>query len=317
MSVRDFILYAALIIFVLYITRINNMWGVSKGTNKAKADVRIEKNNLKKRNRTLKYLSIFTWVDRNIGGGLNEFKEKDYKYKLDRLRWTVKILNRPLKPTELSGLMKLMQLVGAFLLIVGFLLTNSIYTLIFLIPFLAPAIFHVYASSKISDEDARLERDFPDLFIILYSRLVQGSRSRLAPTLKDYLVSLDAVKGKGKEHDAIKNFVLDLRNNIEVYGDDGMAVRKMRDKYRSVMIINFCNLVVQSLNGVDNKDKLLAFKIELNGKRVEQMKIRADQLVKRGSRAIIVVYVILFQFILLSWIAKLTQAGGVGSIFGI
>lgn len=317
MLFTDYILMGSLILFVLYITRINNIWGVSKGTKKAKEDVRVEKNRLKKRKRTLQALDVFEWVSNNIGFTLTSFKKVDYKYKIDRLRWEIKILKRNIKPTELSGILKTMQLVGSFLLVIFFVLTNSPFSFIFIPLIAAPAIFHLYATSKIADEDSELESDFPDLFIILYSRLVQGTKVRLAPTLQDFLHSLDTLNGDDSKNKAIKNFVLDLRSNIEIYGDDSLAVMKLRDKYRSVMIINFSNLAVQSLNGVDNKDKLLAFKIELNQKRIEQLKTRADKIVARGSRAIWMVYIILFQFILLSWVAKLTQADGVKSLFGM
>jgi hypothetical protein len=293
------------------------MWGVSKGTKKAKEDVRLEKSMLKRRKKTLTFLARCEWVSKNIGLSLSEYKQADYRYKIDRLRWNIKILNRNIKPTELTGIIKMLQLGGSFIGVMGFVMTNSLFFGVFILFTLAPLVFHLYASSVIEDEDAKLERDFPDLFIILYSRLTQGSKVRLAPTLKDYLISLDVVGTGDTTNKAIKNFVLDLRNNIEIYGDDGMAVMKLRDKYTSVMIVNFSNLAVQALNGVDNKDKLLAFKIELNHKRIEQMKARADKIVARGSKAIWFVYIILFQFIVLSWIAKLTQANGLGSLFGM
>lgn len=316
MRFLDLVLYASLFVFVLYVTRVNNMWGVSKGTKKAKEDVRLEKLNLKKRRRIVWLLEKCEWIARNIGFALTDQKEADYKYKIDRLRWYIKILNRNIKPIELVGLFKLLQLVGSFILIIGVVLTGSPLFLIFLTLVFSPAIFHTYATAKISDEDAKIERYFPDLFLILYSRLLQGSRARLSPVLKDYLIALDAV-GVDKEKEPIKNFVIDLRNNIEIYGDDSIAVMKLREKYHSVMIINFCNLAVQALNGVDNSDKLLSFKIELNNKRVEQLQERAEKIVRKGSRAVLVVYLILFQFVLLSWIAKLTQADGVSSIFGL
>lgn len=315
MVIRDFIIYACLIVYILYITKINNMWGVSRGSKKAKADVKLEKIKAKNRMRTLKLLTLFANIDKSIGFSLNEYKQKDYKYKIERLRWKIKSVERAIKPSELSGLFKLIQILGVFIAVFGFIATYNILFMLFLLFLFTPAIFHTYATAKIQDEDMKIEEEFPDLFIILYNRLLQGTNARLSPTLKDFLVSIDSVKDRGSSKIAIKNFVLDLRNNIEIYGDDGIAVMKLREKYNSVMIINFCNLAVQALNGVNNSDKLLAFKIELNGKRVEQMKERAAKMVKKGSRAVLVVYVILFEFILLSWIAKLSQAGGIGSLF--
>lgn len=317
MLYTDMILYVSLIIFVLYVTKINNFWGVSKGTKKVKADVKLEKNKQKARKRHLWLLEKYAWVANNVGFSLNAFKEQDYKYKIARLHWEIKILGRNIKPTELAGLLKVIQLVSWFIMITSIVATGSIFFILTGAGIFAPAIFDIYANAKISDEDEMLENEFPDLFLILYSRLVQGSHARLSPTLKDFLLSIDNLDEKDKAKRVIKEFVIDLRNNIEIYGDDGIAVRKLTENYRSVMVINFCNLAVQALNGVDNKDKLLAFKLELNSKRIDQMKKRADKLVVKGSRAVLIIYVILFQFVILSWVAKLSQAGGVQRILGM
>ena len=126
---------------------------------------------------------------------------------------------------------------------------------------------------------------------------------RLAPTLDEYLSSIDAIYGE-QSHKAMRNFVLDLRKNIEIYGDDSMAIHKMREVYRSAMLVNFFNLVVQSLRGVDNKDKLLAFKMELSQKKLEKMTERANILVAKGQKAVMLIFIILAQFIVLSWVAK-------------
>ena len=305
---RDFILYATLAIFVIYITRINNMWGVSKGTAKAKDDVHKEKKLQKKRIRLLAFLNKMEWVATNIGSTPSEAQLQDCKYRVTRLRLNSKALGRSIKPMELIGVLRSIQFIGAFIGIIGLILTKSVIFLAFFILILAPSVFNTYADFKINDEDMELEDDFPDFFLLLYSRLTRGAYVRLAPTLESYINSLD-VMYQGKSHKVIRNFVVDFRNNIEIYADDSLAVRQLREMYRSAMVINFCNLVVQSLNGVDTKDKLLAFKIELNQKRIEQMKKEAEKRVEKGRRAIFVTYIILFEFVLLSWIAKLGNAG--------
>lgn len=316
MFFRDLIVYTSLVIYVLYITRINNMWGVSKGTKKAKVDVKLEKETLKKRARLIKRLSFFTWISDNLGFAFPEHKELDFTYKISRLHLNLKLLDRPIKAKELNGFLKLIQLTSLAITLLLFGLTFSIFSFILLIGAIAPVIFSTYARLMIHDEDQELEEDFPDLYILLYSKLVQGTKIRLTPTLNDYLLSLDATKnnpGK-KNHKIIRQFVSDLRNNIELFGDDSIAVAKLRDKYTSVMVINFCNLATQALKGVDNRDKLLSFKMELMDQQKEMMEKRADKMVTKGKRAIWVIYAILFQFILLSWFAKLTQADGLKGI---
>lgn len=294
------------------------MWGVSKGTKKAKADVRVEKQRLKQRKKMLKCLEFLVRFDEMIGTAINPVKIADYEYKIDRMRWMLKSVDRAPKPSELSGFFKLLQVGGVFLGLIGFFFTNNIIMALPIILVFSPTIFHAVAIGKITEEDLKIERDFPDLYLVLYNRLIQGSDAKITPVLRDFLLSLDATSHNDNSKEALRNFVMDLSNNIEIYGDDTIAIRKLRDKYRSVMIINFSNLAVQALNGVDNRDKLLTFKNELNQRKIEYMKQRAEKMVKRGSYAIWAVYLILAQFIILSWLAKLSQAGTFGSlgIFG-
>lgn len=301
---RDFLLYVALILFIVYTMRINNMWGVSKGTKKAKVDVKVAKDTHKKRMLWLKFLQSCEWVNDNIGNVPEEGTLMDTTYRINRLRLKIEVLNRYIKPKELLGLLKAIQLVGVFASIILILLTKNVVVLSGLLLCLAPSMFKLYADTKIHDEDMELEKDFPDLFLLMYVRLLKGAKTRLAPTLDDYIKSLDAMY-QGKEHKVIRNFALDLKNNIEVYGDDSIAVYKLRESYRSSTVINFCNLATQSLKGVDNSDKLLAFKIELIQQKQEQMKEKSRKLVEKGRRAIWVIYIILGQFVILSWLAKL------------
>lgn len=304
LALRDFLLYTSLVLFVLYTLRINNMWGVSKGTKKAKLDVKESKDLHKKRLIWLKVLQWCEWVCVNVGSIPDETTLNDTNYRINRLRLKIDVLERNIKAKELLGLLKSIQLIGIFCSILALLLTKNVMSLGGLLLYLAPSTFNVFADTKINDEDIELEKDFPDLFLLLHVRLLKGSKTRLSPTLDDYIKSLDAMY-KGKSHLVIRNFVIDLRNNIEIYGDDSIAVYKLRDMYRSSMVVNFCNLATQSLKGVDNKDKLLAFKIELTQQKQEDMKLRAKKLVDKGRKSIIVIYIILGEFVVLSWLAKL------------
>ena len=315
MSFADLVVYTCLVIYVLYITRIYNMWGVSKGTSKARIDVRKEKVFHKRRLRALSFLSKCEWFALNVGFPPSEATLQEWGYRIGRLQWTMKYIEREIKPLEFIGLLRMISFFSVVLGALGLILTGSpIYVAFFLTLFLR-YFLGIYADMKIADEDKELERDFPDLYLLLYSRLVQRNHTRLAPVLQDFLHSLDVVPGGAKDS-AIRKFATDLRNNIEIYGDDSLAISKLRDKYRSVMIINFCNLAVQALRGVDNSDKLLSFKVELSQQRLAQMEERANKLVRQGSRAVLVVYVILFQFIFLSWLAKFQLVGDFWKVLG-
>lgn len=311
----DVLLYAFLIFFVLYISRLNNLWGTNRGVKKAKEDVRKEKGIQRKRARTIKLMRWFEWFALNFGFAPSKYKIQAVSYRIERLGLKIKVMNRNYKALEFIGLLKVVSLTGLFLMVAILVVTGSPFAFVFAIMFLGDMVFTAVSSAVISDNDEQLEKEFPDLFMVLYNRLIQGTKVRLSPTLRDYMTSIDAM-ADSKSKRVIRTFVSDLQNNIEIYGDDSLAIRKLRDKYTSVMIINFTNLVVQALNGVDNKDKLLAFKMELNAKKAEEMSIRADKLVVRGNRSVWILWVILFQFIAISWWAKLGGAGGLGGLLG-
>ena len=301
--VRDLIVYAVLVIFVLFVTKQNNMWGTRKGTSKTKIEVKKDKEIAKKRNISLWILNKADYICNNFGFQPSLSKIEKYKFNINRGRLVAPYTDRNFSPTELLGIFKFIKFISCFFAIFLTVLTGSRVFLIFFVGLFVNAIFEYVMEFKIMDEDKEIEKDFPDLYLLLDSRLVRGTQTRLAPTLDDYIKSIDAVYGE-ESHKAMRNFVMDLRKNIEIYGDDSMAVHKMRDTYRSAMLVNFFNLAIQSLRGVDNKDKLLAFKMELSQKKLDAMTEAANALVAKGQKAVMLIFIILAQFVVLSWVAK-------------
>ena len=301
--VRDLIVYAVLVIFVLFVTKQNNMCGTRKGTSKTKIEVKKDKEIAKKRNISLWILNKADYICNNFGFQPSLSKIEKYKFNINRGRLVAPYTDRNFSPTELLGIFKFIKFISCFFAIFLTVLIGSRVFLILFVGLFVNAIFEYVMEFKIMDEDKEIEKDFPDLYMLLYSRLVRGTQTRLAPTLDDYIKSIDAVYGE-ESHKAMRNFVMDLPKNIEIYGDDSMAVHKMRDTYRSAMLVNFFNLAIQSLRGVDNKDKLLAFKMELSQKKLDAMTEAANALVAKGQKAVMLIFIILAQFVVLSWVAK-------------
>ena len=302
--VRNVIVYAALIILVLFITKQYNIWGTKRGTTKTKVEVKKDKDNIKRRNSILVVLKFAESVCLHFGFVPNTAKVESFKFYIDRNKISVKYVDRNISPYELLGLFKIIKIVGCFLAVFLTVITGFAgFLLLFAVLFI-DSIFKFVVEGLIADEDREIEDDFPDLYMLLYSRLARGTAVRISPTLDEYIKSIDAVDGE-QSHKAIRNFVTTLRRYIEIYGDDSMAVHQMRNIYKSAMVVNFFNLAVQSLRGVDNREKLLAFKMELSQKRLQAMTAKAEAMVARGQRAIMLIYVILAQFVILSWAAKI------------
>lgn len=300
---KDLIVYSALIIFVLFYTKKHNLWGVKKGTSKTKVDVRKLKDDTKKRNFLLKVLNYCESVCFNFGFKPLESKIETFTFKIDRVGIKIPYVDRNIRATELMGAFKILKFVFSFLGLLFYFITFNPMYLLLLVVLAIDTVFNLVMDSKIMEEDKEIEQDFPDLFLLLYSRLARGTDTRISPTLDEYIKSIDAIYGE-VSHNAIRKFVLELRKNIEIYGDDSMAVNEMRKTYKCAMLVNFFNLAIQSLRGVDNRDKLLAFKMELSQQKLEQMTKKANELVEKGKKAIMLIFVILAQFVVLSWVAK-------------
>ena len=69
--------------------------------------------------------------------------------------------------------------------------------------------------------------------------------------------------------------------------------------------MNFCNVASQALQGIDNADTLLTFKMALVEKKAQAMRKTAQKLRIKGERSIYLIYVLLFIFIGMSWASKI------------
>lgn len=311
---REYVLIGGIIIFLYLILKENNIIGSNKSVKKAKADVKLEKTRRKKEQRIRKGLQLSEWFANNFGVTPSSIQVEQMQYIIDRKGKQIESVDRTFKAVEWLGILKLIMLIGVISGSALFIVTSNPIALVLLVTLFSKQVYTWYMMAEIKDEDEQIEKSFPDFYLVVYSRLVQGVRTRIAPTLADYMKSLESVKDKQK-NEAIRKFVSDLQLNIEIYHDESIAIMKLRDKYKSVMVINFCNLAVQSFRGVDNKDKLLSFKMELNEKRSKMMSKRAQMLVKRGEIAVWAIYIILFEILGISILAKFSQTGGLGSIF--
>ena len=156
---------------------------------------------------------------------------------------------------------------------------------------------------KINDEDEIIDLYFIDLYLLLYSKLRQGSKARLSSVVESYVDTLHT-----SNNAEMKRVMLGLAefllNNLSMYPDHE-AVPLLRERYKSATIVNFCNVASQALQGIDNADTLLTFKMALVEKKAQAMRKTAQKLRIKGERSIYLIYVLLFIFIGMSWASKI------------
>lgn len=264
--------------------------------------IKKEKSDNKKREREKTRLEIYTQVTNMFRGILlPPAKEADYKYYLGRLKYKSDVLNRSITPEEFVGKKFLLLCLGVVILPLGVFFKPAYILGIFLILyfFLKP----VFMQRKIRDEDEIIDLYFIDLYLLLYSKLRQGSKARLSSVVESYVDTLHT-----SNNAEMKRVMLGLAefllNNLSMYPDHE-AVPLLRERYKSATIVNFCNVASQALQGIDNADTLLTFKMALVEKKAQAMRKTAQKLRIKGERSIYLIYVLLFIFIGMSWASKI------------
>lgn len=235
-----------------------------------------------------------------------------HEFYIERLNIRSQPLDRFLTPDELRGKYIAILILGIVLIVPGLFFKPALIAAIGCI-----AIFIGYQQSyelKIRDEDEILDTYFIDIYLLMYSQLKRGSRGNIQHVVENYLDTLETSSDK-KMQEVMSKFANFLLNNLQMY-EDSRAVAMLRERYRNATVINFCNVATQALQGVDNADTLLTFKMDLVRRKKDVMIANAEKLRKRGERSIYLIYVILAMFIIQGWVSKLSGVGGMSSMFG-
>lgn len=301
------LLYVVLIVCTVFIAyMILKYFGVMEvfGVNIERSSdvIKKDKTDAKKREREKTKLEVYTQITNMFRGILlPPAKEADYKYYLGRLKYKSDVLNRSITPEEFVGKQFLLLCLGIIALPIGVFFTPAYVIGGALIVYY---IFKpVLMQRKISDEDEIIDLYFIDLYLLLYSKLRQGSKARLSSVVESYVDTLHT-----SNNAEMKRVMLGLAefllNNLSMYPDHE-AVPLLRERYKSATIVNFCNVASQALQGIDNADTLLTFKMALVEKKAQAMRKTAQKLRIKGERSIYLIYVLLFIFIGMSWASKI------------
>lgn len=274
----------------------------SKGQATVVEDIKSERKLNKKRRAEKKKLSFYFSVTDTFRGLLmSDFTYSKHQYYIERLDIRSTVLDRQLKPEELKGKYAFFLIIGLFCIPIGIFFTPA--WVITLLTVFKYCTYGFVCNKKIEDEDEIIDNYFLDLYLLMYSKLRLGSKARLQTVVEAYINTLETAQNLQMKKTMLKlsQFLL---NNLTLY-EDHIAVVKLRERYKSATIINFCNSASQALQGIDNSDNLLTFKMALVRRKTAMMEARAAKLCKQGERSIYAIYVILFIFIGVGWYSKL------------
>ncbi len=256
----------------------------------------------KKRKRATQRLSIYAGVCNMFHSLiLTEHTKDQHQYFIDRLDIRCEELNRKCTVEEVRG--KHFCFTLACICLCPLVILNIIFIAIPLIGIGYFLFYPANMAAKIRDEDTLLQENFLDLYLLLYSKLRMGSRARLQSTVENYAEIRQSSLHVPDDEPMLK-FSKHFLNLLSLY-EDHVAVSMLRHSYRSAMIINFCNVAGQALQGIDNYDNLLTFKMSLEEQKVKIMRKKQQKILRSGERSIYLIYLILFIFIAVGWYSKL------------
>ena len=223
------------------------------------------------------------------------------QFYIDRLDIRTKYLGRRYTVEEYRG--KHALPFGLSLVLIPLVVKIPFILIVPIVAFIYLVGYQTLLKQEIQDEDEIIDNYFIDIYLLLFSKLRQGSRARLQTTLENYINTLEG-QALTKENEVMLKFARYFLNLLAMY-EDHQAVPKLRDIYHSATIINFCNIASQSLQGVDNFDNLMTFKLQLVDRKTVIMRKRQQQILASGERSIYAIWVILFIFVVVGWYSKL------------
>lgn len=289
--------------FAIYnILRLYGVFEFSKKNSKVISIIEEDRKHNKSRKREIKKLAFYAQITETFRGIImNAVTYENHQYFIQRLDIRSEVLNRQLTPEEVRGKYFLPVILGIICLPLGLF-----FPLLFLAPIAALICWSMYQTiyrQRIHDEDLIIDDWFIDMYLLMYSQLRRGSRARLQNVVESYINSTETQQDR-RVKDVMLKLAHYLLNLLSLY-EDHVAVPKLKDIYRSATIINFCNVASQALNGIDNADNLLTFKMSLTERKLTMMRKRSEKMIARGERSIYLIYVILFIFIAVGWYSKL------------
>lgn len=287
---------------VVQILRLYGVFEINTKPRKVVSNIEDERKVRKKRRREQKLLNTYSsFANMFRGILLTPLTVENNQFYIDRLDIRTKYLGRRYTVEEFRG--KHALPFGLSLVLIPLVVKIPFILIVPIVAFIYLVGYQTILKQEIQDEDEIIDNYFIDIYLLLFSKLRQGSRARLQTTLENYINTLEG-QALTKENEVMLKFARYFLNLLAMY-EDHQAVPKLRDIYHSATIINFCNIASQSLQGVDNFDNLMTFKLQLVDRKTVIMRKRQQQILASGERSIYAIWLILFIFVVVGWYSKL------------
>ena len=305
LTIRNVSVLLICIIAVIYVLKKLGIFNKAKPATKIKREQQDYAAIVQKRKTTQYILTALEGFAQKVGGGISERERFNWDFRIQRLMKPIESVGRTMTPIEVIGLLRFMQFFLISVGVAGLVINGSVlFGILLLIGVVIPSVVTMICDMQISEQDKNIERDFTDFYLMVHSHLLKGTRAHIASTLTEYLRMCDATM-EPEDHKDIRGFVAYLRASISVLSDEQKAIMSIRDKYKSATVVNFCNLASAAMQGVDNQEGLLTFKLELIERQKNYVRSVAHERAEKATKSIYAIWLILAEFVVIVMVTRL------------
>jgi hypothetical protein len=334
---------AATLTIILIILISNRILGANKGSQQiAKEKAKQRKNEklrrfeIKRSNLYKKVYSLFTPKSTQTIEDMNILLKRNnvfWKYNSMSSKSDIGI-TQTLKAEEYYGQNSLIAIICVILAITFFVLTYSPIMLFPLFGVFTQTIRTFLMKVYVADQNQSIDDTFYKLYTLLYPRLIapyeganvtdyklladKAQTSKKGVMLESAISNfLEEYKDSRTEKPPIYNFAKDFSIAIRLYKDEKSAIVNMRTRYSTPIVRLFFDHAVQSIDGIDNRENLLGFKQELELRQRERIENFAKQTIEKGNKTIYLIFILVFEAILLGFSGRLFGSGAdLSMVFG-
>lgn len=304
--IRNVLVFFICVIAIIFILTKFGVFTTNQSAKKLKEEQQSYNKIQKQRKQTQDILSALDGFADKVGGGISTNAQYAWDFRILRLMQPIESVGRKMTSKELVGLLRLIQFLCVSIGCAAFCITFNVFFVIFIVIGVSlPTVVASICDMQIAEQDKAIERDFTDFYLLVHSRLLKGTQAHISNTLTEYLNICDTTMPVN-EYKELREFVSYLRSSISIMGDEVKALNQVREKYHSATVTNFCTLATQALQGVDNQDRLLTFKVELIARQKAQVRAVAQKRAEKAMKAIFAIWVILAEFVVVVMVTRLS-----------
>lgn len=164
-----------------------------------------------------------------------------------------------------------------------------------------------FIRAKVTTRNKEIQKNFPDLYLMMHYGLVMGGSEPIDKTMKSYTRTTDSP--------IMVNFVDNCCQIIDTYGAYA-SMQKIADEYKEIYEVGkMTRLVSQLYGGGDVVKDLEGFRDELMEMKRREIEAYTNKLIAKGKISVNIIFVVLFQAVISGFSVYMKDILGGASMF--